>query len=266
MQTNEKRIVIKVGTSTLTHDNGSVNIKEIDLLCRILSDLRNTGYEVVLVSSGAISVGVSKMRLAERPKEMRMKQAAAAVGQCELMHLYDKLFGEYGNMVAQILLTEEDIESDYRRNNLKNTFSALLENGIIPIVNENDSVSHHQIESDKKVFGDNDTLSAIVANLCNASKLIILSDIEGLYDANPKTNPSAKLIHKVECIDESITALAGGAGSSRGTGGMATKLEAAKYVTELGIDMYVTLGSKPENIYLILEGKETGTHFKAQNK
>ena len=261
MNTNEKRIVIKVGTSTLTHENGSVNIKEIDLLCRILSDLRNTGYEVVLVSSGAISVGVNKMRLSERPKEMRMKQAAASVGQCELMHLYDKLFGEYGNMVGQILLTEEDIESDYRRNNLKNTFSALLENGIIPIVNENDSVSHHQIESDKKVFGDNDTLSAIVAHLCDASKLIILSDIEGLYDANPKDNPNAKLIHKVGTIDDSITALAGGAGSNRGTGGMATKLEAAKYVTERGMDMYVTLGSNPENIYGILEGKNVGTHF-----
>lgn len=261
---NTNRIVIKVGTSTLTHDNGSVNIKEIDLLCRILSDLRNTGYEVVLVSSGAISVGVSKMRLPERPKEMRMKQAAASVGQCELMHLYDKLFGEYGNMVGQILLTEEDIESDYRRNNLKNTFSALLENGIIPIVNENDSVSHHQIESDKKVFGDNDTLSAIVAHLCDASKLIILSDIEGLYDANPKDNPNAKLIHRVEKIDDKITSLAGGAGSNRGTGGMATKLEAAKYVTEKGIDMYITLGSHPENIYDVLEGKETGTHFLKQ--
>lgn len=261
MDKNERRIVIKVGTSTITHENGSVNIKELDLLCRILSDLRNTGYEVVLVSSGAISVGVSKMRLPERPKEMRMKQAVAAVGQCELMHLYDKLFGEYGNMVGQILLTEEDIESDYRRNNLKNTFSALLENGIIPIVNENDSVSHHQIESDKKVFGDNDTLSAIVAHLCDASKLIILSDIEGLYDANPKTNPDAKLIHKVDKIDLSVTSLAQGAGSSRGTGGMATKLEAAKYVTERGIDMYVTLGTKPQNIYEILDGKMVGTHF-----
>lgn len=264
MTANEKRIVVKVGTSTLTHENGSVNIKEIDRLCRILSDLRNGGYEVVLVSSGAIAVGVAKMRLSERPKEMRMKQAAAAVGQCELMHLYDKFFGEYGNMVGQILLTEEDIESDYRRNNLKNTFHALLENGIIPIVNENDSVSHHQIESDKKVFGDNDTLSAIVAHLCSASKLIILSDIEGLYDANPKTNPEARLIERVEKIDESVAALAGGAGSSRGTGGMATKLEAAKYVTDRGIDMYVTLGSVPENLYGVLEGKSVGTHFVKQ--
>ncbi len=264
MDTNKKRIVVKVGTSTLTHENGSVDIKTIDRLCMVLSDLHNTGYEVVLVSSGAISVGVSKMRLSERPKEMKMKQAAAAVGQCELMHLYDKLFGEYGNMVGQILLTEEDIQSDYRRNNLKNTFSALLENGIIPIVNENDSVSHHQIESDKKVFGDNDTLSAFVAELCNASKLIILSDIEGLYDKNPKDNPDAKLIHKIEVIDDYVTSLAGGAGSARGTGGMATKLEAAKYVTSRGIGMHVTLGSKPENIYKILDGADVGSYFYEQ--
>ena len=258
-----QRIVIKVGTSTLTHENGSVDIKTLDKLCQVLSDLRNSGYEVILVSSGAISVGVSKMRLSERPGDIRMKQAAAAVGQCELMHLYDKLFGEYGNMVAQILLTEEDIESEQRRYNLKNTFSALLENGIIPIVNENDSVSHHQIESPKKVFGDNDTLSAIVAVLCDATKLIIMSDIEGLYDDNPRTNPNAKLIHKVEKIDDSIIALANGAGSNRGTGGMATKLEAAKYVTDRGIDMYVTIGNKPERLYDLLDGKNVGTYFTA---
>lgn len=259
MQKN--RIVIKVGTSTLTHENGSVDIKTLDKLCQVLSDLKNAGYEVVLVSSGAISVGVNKMRLGERPSDIRMKQAAAAVGQCELMHLYDKLFAEYGNMVAQILLTEEDIEDDKRRENLKNTFFALLENGIIPIVNENDSVSHHEIESPKKVFGDNDTLSAIVANLCEAEKLIILSDIEGLYDDNPRTNPGAKLIHKVEKIDNGIISLANGTGSNRGTGGMATKLEAAKYVTERGIDMYVSLGRCPERIYEILDGKAVGTHF-----
>lgn len=264
MQKANNRIVVKVGTSTLTHENGSVDIKTLDRLCRVLSDLRNTGYEVVLVSSGAISVGVNKMRLAERPHDIRMKQAAAAVGQCELMHLYDKLFGEYGNMVGQILLTSEDIEMDDRRNNLKNTFSALLENGIIPIVNENDSVSHTEIESPKKVFGDNDTLSAIVASLCGAAKLIIMSDIEGLYDDNPRLNPKAKLIHTVPVIDESIIGLAHGAGSSRGTGGMATKLEAAKHVTERGIDMYVTIGNAPEKLYDILEGKDVGTHFLAK--
>ena len=258
------KIVVKVGTSTLAHATGKLNIRLTSGLCRVLSDLKNLGHEIILVSSGAIGMGVGKLSLGAKPKDIPTKQAAAAVGQCELMHLYDKLFGEYGNMVGQILLTEEDIESDYRRNNLKNTFSALLENGIIPIVNENDSVSHHQIESDKKVFGDNDTLSAIVAHLCDAAKLIILSDIEGLYDANPKDNPNAKLIHRVEKIDDKITALAGGAGSNRGTGGMATKLEAAKYVTEKGIDMYITLGSHPENIYDVLEGKETGTHFLKQ--
>ncbi len=261
MENNKNRIVVKVGTSTLTHENGSVDIRTTDRLCRVLSDLKNAGNEIVLVSSGAISVGVSKMRLSERPKEMRMKQAAAAVGQCELMHIYDKLFGEYGNMVGQILLTDEDVEKDYSKNNLKNTFFSLLENGIIPIVNENDSVCHTQIESSKKVFGDNDTLSAIVAVLCQASKLIILSDIEGLYTANPRTDKDAVLIHNVEKIDENIEALAQGAGSNRGTGGMVTKLEAAKYVTSNGIDMYVTLGREPERIYDILAEKPVGTHF-----
>lgn len=261
MENNKNRIVVKVGTSTLTHENGSVDIRTTERLCRVLSDLKNAGNEIVLVSSGAISVGVSKMRLPERPKEMRMKQAAAAVGQCELMHIYDKLFGEYGNMVGQILLTDEDVEKDYSKNNLKNTFFSLLENGIIPIVNENDSVCHTQIESSKKVFGDNDTLSAIVAVLCQASKLIILSDIEGLYTANPRMDKNARLIHDVEKIDENVEALAQGAGSNRGTGGMVTKLEAAKYVTSNGIDMYVTLGREPERIYDILAGKPVGTHF-----
>ncbi len=263
MNKRKNTIVVKVGTSTLTHENGSLNIKTIDKLCQVLSDLRNTGLNVVLVSSGAIAVGVNKMRLAERPKDIKMKQAAASVGQCELMHLYDKLFAEYGNMVGQILLTNEDIETEDRSRNLKNTFSALLDSDIIPIVNENDSVSHHEIESPKKVFGDNDTLSAIIAHFCGADKLIIMSDIEGLYDANPKTSPNAKLIHRVEKIDGAIEALAGGSGSNRGTGGMVTKLEAAKYVTERGIDMYVTIGDKPELIYDILDGKEIGTHFVA---
>jgi len=264
MEHSQNRIVIKVGTSTLTHDNGSIDIRTTEKLCKVLADLRNQGYEVILVSSGAISVGVNKMRLPERPKELRMKQAAAAVGQCELMHMYDKELSEYGNMAAQILLTSEDFEVEEKKKNLRNTFSALLENGIIPIVNENDSVSHAEIESSKKVFGDNDTLSAIVAVMCGAAKLIILSDIEGLYDDNPRTNPNAKLIHKVPVIDESITALANGAGTNRGTGGMATKLEAAKFVTENGIDMYITIGNDPSKIYDILDGKEVGTHFVAQ--
>lgn len=261
MQRVYNRIVVKVGTSTLTYDNGSINIKTIDKLCQVLSSLRNSGYEVILVSSGAIAVGVNKMRLAERPKELKMKQAAAAVGQCELMHLYDKMFSEYGNMVAQILLTSEDFGMTDKRENLRNTFSALLENGIIPIVNENDSVSCTEIESEKKVFGDNDTLSAVVAVMCGADKLIILSDIEGLYDSNPRLYPGAKLIHTVESIDDSIISLASGAGTSRGTGGMTTKLEAAKFATDNGIDMYINLGSKPERLYDILDGKDTGTKF-----
>lgn len=259
-----KRIVVKVGTSTLTLDNGQVNLRTMDKLAQILSSLHNEGHEVILVSSGAIAVGVSKMRLSEKPKELRMKQAAAAVGQCELMHIYDKLFGEYGAMVAQILLTEEDIINDNRRNNLINTFEALLESGMIPIVNENDSVSATEIESEKKVFGDNDMLSAIVSDLCHADELIIMSDIEGLYDDNPRTNPFAKVIHVVEKVDESIMSFAHGSGTNRGTGGMDTKLQAAKYVTDRGIDMYITHGNKPANIYAIMSGKEIGTWFKHQ--
>ncbi len=261
MKRAHNRIVVKVGTSTLTHENGGINIKTIDKLCQVLSSVRNSGYEVILVSSGAIAVGVNKMRLAERPKELKLKQAAAAVGQCELMHLYDKMFSEYGSMVAQILLTSEDFGVEEKRANLRNTFSALLENGIIPIVNENDSVSYTEIESEKKIFGDNDTLSAVVAVMCGADKLIILSDIEGLYDANPRVYPGAKLIHTVENIDDSVTALANGAGTARGTGGMVTKLEAAKFATDNGIDMYINLGCRPERIYDILDGKDTGTKF-----
>lgn len=263
MEKAHNRVVVKVGTSTLTYDNGGVNIKTIDKLCQVLSALRNSGYEIILVSSGAIAVGVNKMRLSERPQEIRMKQAAAAVGQCELMHLYDKMFSEYGNMVAQILLTSEDFEADDKRANLRNTFSALLENGIIPIVNENDSVSHTEIESPKKLFGDNDTLSAVVAVMCGADKLIILSDIEGLYDKDPHKYTDAKLINTVDSIDGDIMSLANGAGTARGTGGMITKLDAAKLVTSHGIDMYINLGKYPERLYEILSGVDTGTRFKA---
>ena len=194
----KQRIVVKVGTSTLTGENGAPNFRTIDKLAQVLSTLHNEGHQIILVSSGAIAVGVNKMRLPMKPKDVCMKQAAAAVGQCELMHIYDKFFGEYGNIVGQILLTEEDIAVKARKRNLRNTFEALMENGMIPVVNENDSVSHAEIESDKKVFGDNDMLSAIVARLCKADKLIILSDIEGLYDSNPHVNENAKLIHKVE--------------------------------------------------------------------
>ena len=259
----KQRIVIKVGTSTLTGENGALNFRTIDKLAQVLSALHNEGHQVVLVSSGAIAVGVNKMRLSMKPKDVCMKQAAAAVGQCELMHIYDKCFGEYGNIVGQILLTAEDIAVKGKRRNLKNTFEALLENGMIPVVNENDSVSHAEIESEKKVFGDNDMLSAIVANLCEANRLIILSDIEGLYDSNPKDNENAKLIHEVGEITDDIRGLGAGSGSNRGTGGMVTKLEAAEYAITHGMDMHIAHGNDPENIYRIMEGEKVGTHFMA---
>lgn len=257
----KQRIVVKVGTSTLTEENGALNFRTIDKLAQVLSALHNQGNQVVLVSSGAIAVGVNKMRLPVKPQDVCMKQAAAAVGQCELMHIYDKCFGEYGNIVGQILLTAEDIAVKEKRRNLKNTFEALLENGMIPVVNENDSVSHAEIESEKKVFGDNDMLSAIVANLCEADRLIILSDIEGLYDGNPKEDKNARLIHRVEEITDEIRGLGAGAGSNRGTGGMVTKLEAAEYATIHGMDMHIAHGNDPENIYRIMEGEEIGTCF-----
>lgn len=257
----KQRIVVKVGTSTLTGENGALNFRIIDKLAQVLSALHNDGNQIILVSSGAIAVGINKMKLPVKPEDVCMKQAAAAVGQCEMMHIYDKCFGEYGNIVGQILLTAEDIAVKEKRRNLRNTFEALLENGMIPVVNENDSVSHAEIESEKKVFGDNDMLSAIVAKLCEADRLIILSDIEGLYDGNPKENADVKLIHKVEAISEDIQSLAAGSGSNRGTGGMITKLEAAEYATLHGIDMHIANGNDPENIYRVMEGETVGTHF-----
>ena len=223
----KKRIVVKIGTSTLTHDGGEINFRSFERLARVLTEIHNMGHEVVLVSSGAIAVGRNKLRLKEKPTEIRMKQAAAAVGQCELMHIYDKFFGEYGQIVAQILLTDEDIELPEKKENLIGTFEALLEMGIIPIVNENDSVSHTEIESEHKVFGDNDTLSAIVAVMCSAELLVLMSDIDGLYEADPREAPGARLIREVRVLDDDIRALARGAGTDRGTGGMVTKLNAA---------------------------------------
>ena len=264
MDVSKKRIVVKVGTSTITNESGNIDIRAIDHLCRAISGVENKGYDLVLVSSGAIAVGANKMRLAQKPKEIRMKQAAAAVGQTELMHLYDKLFGEYNRMVGQILLDNEDIADPVRSRNLKNTFDALLENHIIPIVNENDSVSHAEIESEKKLFSDNDMLSAYVAAFCGASKLVIFSDIDGLYDGNPQTNPDAKLISRVEDITDELKSVASGSGSNRGTGGMITKLEAAEYATSKGIDVLITNGKKPEMLYDIIEKKKVGTLFVAK--
>ena len=256
------RMVVKVGTSTLTRDNGSMNLRAIDRLAMVLADLHGQGHQVILVSSGAIGVGVGKLGLGQRPRALRMKQAVAAVGQCELMHIYDKFFGEYGATVAQILLTDEDVDDPRRAEHLENTFEALLELGCIPVVNENDSVSSAEIETGRhKVLGDNDTLSAIVAELCRADLLVLLSDIDGLYDADPKTHPEAKLLHQVTELTPEILEMAGGAGSWRGTGGMATKLSAARIAMEAGCDMVITNGSRMEDLYGIAEGKDIGTRF-----
>lgn len=256
------RIVVKVGTSTLTHANGQVNIRNMERLVRALADLKGIGHEIILVSSGAIAVGASKLTPGEKPKELRLKQAAASVGQCRLMHMYDKLFGEYNHPVGQILLTDEDVEDSIRKEHLQGTFEALLDMNVIPIVNENDSVSSAEIETgSRKVLGDNDTLSAIVAKLCKADLLILLSDIEGLYDSDPRKNPNAKLIRKVETLTDDIKKMAGGVGSARGTGGMVTKLNAASIAMENGFNMVITNGAKPEKIYDIVDGKKIGTKF-----
>lgn len=266
MELVNNRIVVKVGTSTLTNEKGKINLRAIEKLARAISDLQNLGNEVILVSSGAIAVGVNKMGLIERPKELRIQQAAAAVGQCELMHLYDKIFSEYGIMVGQILLNSEDVELDEKKQNLTNTFNSLLERKIIPIVNENDSVGYTEIESEQKLFGDNDTLSATVAVLCGAKKLVLMSDIEGLYESDPRENPNARLIKRVDSIDTKIRKLAKGAGTSRGTGGMITKLQAAEIATAHGIDMVITHGQKPEYLYNIIGGEQIGTLFVGRNQ
>ena len=258
----KKRIVVKVGTSTLCHGGKGLNFRNIDLLARTLSDIRNAGNEVILVSSGAMGTGCGKLNMPERPTEVRMMQAVAAVGQCELMHIYDKFFMEYGVTVGQILLTKDDVEYPNVRQNLLGTFEALLSLGVIPVVNENDSVCIEEIESEHQVFGGNDTLSAVVAVLVSADLLVLLSDIDGLFDGDPRKNPSARLIPVVEKIDERIVALAGGAGTDFGTGGMATKLTAASIANENGIDMVITNGENPQSLYDIMNGNSVGTLFK----
>ena len=250
------RIVIKVGTSTLTHGTGKLNIRRVESLCKVMSDLKNAGHEVVLVSSGAIAMGVGKLNLTQRPSDMPTKQAAAAVGQCELMYTYDKLFSQYNHTVAQILLTSEDVDNDGRRQNFENTMARLLELGALPIINENDTVATAEIK-----VGDNDTLGAIVACSVGADLLVLLSDIEGLYTADPRKDPAAKLIPTVEAVTPEIEALAGGKGSELATGGMETKLRAAKMVTAAGCDMVITNGEHPERLYDIAEGKAVGTRF-----
>lgn len=258
----KQRIVVKAGTSTLTHESGAPNLRRMEHLARILADLRGAGHEVVLVFSGAIAAGTAKLGLAQRPRELRMKQAAAAVGQCRMMHIFDQFFAEYNQAAAQILLSEDDVAVPDRAEHLRGTFSALLEMGVVPVVNENDSVSSAEIETGhQKILGDNDSLSAIVAKLCRADLLVLLSDIDGLYDTDPKKNPAARLLHRVDSLTPEILGMAGGAGSWRGTGGMATKLSAARIAMEAGCDMVIANGAAMENLYGIVEGQDIGTRF-----
>jgi len=250
------RIVIKIGTSTLAHRSGHLNIRRIESLCKIISDLKNDDNEVVLVSSGAIGMGVGKLSLKKRPDDIPTKQAAAAIGQCELMYTYDKLFSEYRHTVAQILVTGSDIGCEERRQNFENTLNRLLELGALPIINENDTVATEEI-----VIGDNDTLAAIVAVSVKADLLVLLSDIDGLYTADPHKDKNAKLIERVDEITPEIVALGGGKGSELGTGGMATKIRAAQIATEKGCDMIIINGEKPELLYDIIDGNSVGTRF-----
>jgi len=250
------RIVVKVGTSTLAHPTGRLNIRHVEELVKVLSDLKNAGHEVVLVSSGAIGMGVGKLNLPGKPSDMPTKQAAAAVGQCELMYTYDKLFAQYNHTVAQILLTGEDIDHADRRQNFENTIYRLLELGALPVINENDTVATAEIK-----VGDNDTLGGIVACTVKADLLVLLSDIEGLYTADPRKDPSATLIPVVEKVTAEVEALGGGVGSGLGTGGMATKLRAAKMVTAAGCDMIIANGEKPALLYDVVDGKPVGTRF-----
>lgn len=250
------KIVIKVGTSTLAHATGRLNIQRIEELCKVLSDLKNAGHEIILVSSGAIGMGVGKLNLAGRPDDMPSKQAAAAVGQCELMYTYDKLFTEYSHTVAQILITAPDIKEPAKKQNFHNTLERLLELHVLPIINENDTVSTEEI-----VIGDNDTLSAEVAASIQADLLIILSDIDGLYDADPRVDSHADLIREVPEINENIMRLAGDKGSPLGTGGMITKLQAAEIATTHGCDVVIANGKKPKILYQIVDGEKIGTRF-----
>ena len=256
---NAKRVVVKVGTSTLTHSTGLLNIRRVEELVRVLSDLKNAGNEVILVTSGAIGVGAGKLGMTKRPSDMPTKQACAALGQSELMYVYDKCFSEYNHNVAQVLLTRDIIENSQRKENVTNTLSRLLSLSVIPVINENDTVSTEEIE-----FGDNDTLSAIVASIVNADLLMILSDIDGLYDSDPHKNPDAKRIPRVYALDDSIMALAGSKGSEFGTGGMATKLHAAQICMESKIPMIIMNGSRPVEMYRLFDGEEIGTLFAAE--
>lgn len=255
------RIVVKVGTSTLTHETGRINIRRIENLCKVLSDIKNAGHELILVSSGAIGLGVGKLNLKQKPDDMPTKQAAAAIGQCELMYLYDKKFLEYNHIVAQILITGMDFDNETSSMNFQNTLNRLLELGVMPVINENDSIVTDEIS-----VGDNDTLGAIVAKTAQADLLILLSDIDGLYTANPREDKNAELIDVVFSITPEIEQLAGNKGTSLGTGGMITKIKAAEIAMEAGIDMIITNGMHPDNLYRILDGEKVGTKFRGRKK
>lgn len=251
-----KRIVVKVGSSTLTHPGGGLNFQRINALAMVLSDIKNRGLDVVLVSSGAVAAGVAKMQMRKRPELMREKQAAASVGQCELMFIYDKFFSQYGQSIAQLLLTKTVTKNEVLRANAVNTLETLLEYGVIPIVNENDSVAVDEI-----AYGDNDTLSAVTAYLTNADLLVLLSDIDGLFNDDPMKNKDARLIPVVRAIDDTVFRMAKGAGSSRGTGGMVTKISAAQFANEHGIPMIIANGRQPSILYDILRDDYRGTLF-----
>lgn len=255
MSEKGKRIVVKVGTSTLTHKTGKTNIARIAKLVSVLSDLKNAGYEIILVSSGAIAIGTSRLRLSEKPKEVKGLQAAAAVGQSELMFLYDKLFSEYDVVVSQLLFTADALDNQNSKKHIIDTFNQLLEYDCVPIVNENDSVSIEEL-----LNGDNDCLSATVATLTNADLLVLLTDTDGMFDGNPAENPDARLISRVEEINDEIKSLAGGAGA-KGTGGFVTKVKAAEIATGAGIPVVIMNGSRPTDIYHVLNGESVGTYF-----
>lgn len=256
----KKRIVIKLGTSTLAHSTGKLNIRRMTNLVRVISDLHNSGREIIMVSSGAVGLGAGKLGLSRKPKDTRMKQAVAAVGQCELMHIYDDMFEKYSVTVAQILLTKTIINNSNHCSNFRNTVESLISMGVIPIINENDTIAIDELELE---IGENDSLSALVAELSEADLLLILSDIDALYDDDPRTNPDAKPISFVEKITPEIEKVAGGAGSSLGTGGMSTKINAAKIAAAAGIDMVIMNGKNPDLLYDLFEDKELGTFFKA---
>lgn len=253
-----RRVVVKVGSSTLTHETGQLNLRRIEQIVKILSDLKNAGKEIVLVSSGAVSAGVARLSLGHRPSDTAEKQATAAVGQTELMKLYSRLFSDYGISVGQILMTRDVFENDERRQNAQNTFDSLLAFGCVPIVNENDSVATEELN-----FGGNDYLAAYVSLVCHADILLNLSDVDGLFDADPRRDPNARLIERVENIDD-VLSHAGGIGTERGTGGMRAKLEAAKLVTQSGIPMFIMNGHTPELLYRLYDGEHVGTYFTAK--